>query len=419
MIEGIEYHILIAEFTIVELIDRNLNMTIKMITKFLHLEAASGIVLFFFAVLAVVLDNSPFAAIYQHILNVPFSFNGEEGVLAKPLLFWVNEGLMSIFFLLVSLELKREFLEGELAGTNKIILPGIAACGGMIVPALIYLAITWQHGVAVKGWAVPVATDIAFALGVLSLFGKRVPVGLKLFLMALAIFDDVGAIIIIAFVYSHHLSYVYLTAAFLIIAGLCFLNKLKVQCLASYLLLGFLLWICILSSGVHATVAGVILGLIIPLKGKNENDVSPLSYLEDKLHPWVAFFVMPLFAFANSGVSFQGLTWHILLDPVAFGVIAGLVIGKQLGVFSFAWFIIRMGWAAYPEGANRLAVYGVALLCGIGFTMSLFLGTLAFQDEIPKYLIEVRLGVLLGSIISGVIGAMILHIAFAKQTRAY
>lgn len=390
-------------------------MSIKMITKYLKLEAASGIVLFSFAVLAVVLDNSPFAEVYQHVLNVPLSFNGEQGAMAKPLLFWINEGLMTVFFLLVSLELKREFLEGELSGSNKILLPGVAACGGMIMPMLIYLAITWQHGAAAKGWAVPVATDIAFALGVLSLFGQRVPVGLKLFLMALAIFDDVGAIIIIAVFYSHHLSYVYLTAALVIIAGMCFLNKMNVQRLLPYLLLGFVLWLCILSSGVHATIAGVVLGLIIPLKGKNENDVQPLSYLEDKLHPWVAFFVMPLFAFANSGVSFEGLTWHILLDPVALGVITGLVIGKQLGVFSFAWFIIRMGWATYPEDANRLALYGVALLCGIGFTMSLFLGTLAFQDESAKYLIEVRLGVLLGSMISGVMGAMILNVALAKK----
>jgi len=390
-----------------------------MITKYLRLEATSGVVLFFFAILAIVLDNSPFAAIYQHILNVPISFDGEQGRMAKPLLFWINEGLMTIFFLLVSLELKREFLEGELSGANKIILPGVAACGGMIIPALIYLTITWQHGAAVKGWAVPVATDIAFALGVLSLFGKRVPVGLKLFLMALAIFDDVGAIIIIAVVYSHHLSYVYLTAAFIIIVGMCCLNKIKVKRLMPYLLLGFLLWMCILSSGVHATIAGVVLGLIIPLKGKNENDIQPLSYLEDKLHPWVAFFVMPLFAFANSGVSFQGLTWHILLDPVALGVITGLVIGKQLGVFSFSWLIVRMGFATYPEEVNRLALYGVALLCGIGFTMSLFLGTLAFQDELPKYLVEVRLGVLLGSTISGVIGAMILHVALARKTKAF
>jgi NhaA family Na+:H+ antiporter len=324
---------------------------------------------------------------------------------------------MTIFFLLVSLELKREFLEGELSGFNKIILPGISALGGMVVPALIYLGITFQHGVAAKGWAIPVATDIAFALGVLSLFGKRIPVGLKLFLMALAIFDDVGAIIIIAVVHSHHLSHVFLGMILVLVILLCLLNRMGVKSLIPYIFVGFLLWFCVLSSGVHATVAGVILGLIIPLQVKNKEDIQPLVYLEDRLHPWVAFFVMPLFAFANSGVSFAGLTWNNLFNPIPLGIMAGLVIGKQCGVFSCVWLMVKTKWAKLPDDTDWFLLYAVAMLCGIGFTMSLFLGTLAFQDEVPQYLVEVRIGVLLASIISGVIGAIVLHVALLRQTK--
>jgi NhaA family Na+:H+ antiporter len=392
-------------------------MPIKTITKYLKLEAASGIILFLFAMFAVIIDNSPFASLYEQILNAPLEIQGWDWMTAKPLLFWINEGLMSLFFLLVSLELKREFLEGELSGVNKIILPGVAAIGGMVLPALIYIGITYQHGIAMKGWAVPVATDIAFALGVLSLFGKRVPIGLKLFLMALAIFDDIGAIIIIAVVHSHHLSYISLALAFAVLVILFILNRVGVRRLTPYLVLGFLLWLCVLSSGIHATIAGVGLALLIPLRVKPKQSIQPLCYLEESLHPWVAFFVMPLFAFANSGVPLQGLTWSTLFDPVLLGIIAGLVIGKQLGVFSLSWLVIRRGWATLPKEANWLSLYGVALLCGIGFTMSLFLGTLAFQNDSTSYLIEVRLGVLLGSMISGVIGAMVLNCALLKKTK--
>lgn len=392
-------------------------MPIKLIAHYLKLEAASGVILFVFAVFAVFIDNSPFASFYEQILNTPFIIPFFNWKMTKPLLFWINEGLMTLFFLLVSLELKREFLEGDLRGFHKIVLPSLAALGGMLFPALIYIGFTYSHGVAVSGWAVPVATDIAFALGVLSLFGKRIPIGLKLFLMALAIFDDIGAIIIIAVFHSHHLSYIALILAWIVLVVLFILNRYGIDRLMPYLVVGFILWLCVLSSGIHATIAGVLLALLIPLRGKTKQSAQPLTYLEEKLHPWVAFFVMPLFAFANSGIPLQGLTWSILLDPVPLGIIAGLVIGKQCGVFSLAWFVIRMGWASLPKDASWLSLYGIALLCGIGFTMSLFLGTLAFQNNSPKYLIEVRLGVLLGSMISGVIGAMVLNIALLKKTK--
>jgi NhaA family Na+:H+ antiporter len=392
-------------------------MAIKTIAKYLRLEAASGVVLFVFAVLAVILDNSPFSSLYQQILTSPLEIHVFNWTVAKPLLFWINEGLMTIFFLLVSLELKREFLEGELSGTHKIILPGVSALGGMIVPALIYLFMTYAHGDAVRGWAIPVATDIAFALGVLSLFGKRIPMGLKLFLMALAIFDDVGAIIIIAVAHSHHLSIISLIVASIVLVILLLLNRWGVRQLTPYLVIGFVLWLCILSSGVHATVAGVLLALMIPLQGKTKKDIQPLSHLEESLHPWVAFLVMPLFALANSGVSFEGLSWSILFDPIPLGIMAGLVIGKQLGVFSMAWLMVRIGWAKLPVDASWFSLYGIALLCGIGFTMSLFLGTLAFQNNSPMYLIEVRLGVLLGSMISGMIGAVVLNIALSGKRK--
>jgi Na+:H+ antiporter, NhaA family len=434
-------------------------MAIKTIANYLKLEAASGVILFLFALLAVIIDNSPFAGLYEHVLNAPLEIQILNWMIAKPLLFWINEGLMTLFFLLVSLELKREFLEGELSGINKIILPGIAAVGGMVFPALIYIGITYQHSIAMKGWAVPVATDIAFALGVLSLLGKRVPIGLKLFLMALAIFDDIGAIIIIAVVHSHHLSFFSLAAAGVVLLVLIGCNRVGVQRLTPYLMAGVVLWLCILSSGIHATIAGVVLALVVPLRGKTKHAVKPvshshgkekdavkiashshgkekgaikplshshgkekhsirpLSHLEEHIHPWVAFFVMPLFAFANSGVSLQGLSWSILLDPVPLGVIAGLVIGKQFGVFSLSWFVIRKGWAALPKDANWLSLYGAALLCGIGFTMSLFLGTLAFQNDSSLYLTQVRLGVLLGSMISGVLGAMVLYLTRVQKKR--
>ncbi len=381
------------------------------IRAFLKLESASGIILFAMALLALILENSPFASLYQAIQQWPIQIEFGQWTFVAPLPFWINDGLMTFFFLLVGLELKREFLTGKFVDRRQIILPGIAALGGMLVPVSIYIAINSGHSDALKGWAIPVATDIAFALGVLSLFGRSVPLELKLFLMTLAIFDDVGAIIIIAIAYARALSTLTLFFAALALFVLWGLNILGVKRLWPYLLIGFLLWLCVLNSGVHATVAGILLAFLIPLDGRK----SPLHRLEEVLHPWVAYLVMPLFAFINAGVSFAGVSFWGLFDNLTLGIVCGLVIGKQLGVFGFAYALIKLDWVKLPENTTWLELYGVAVLCGIGFTMSLFLGTLAFESSHPIYLVKVRLSVLLSSLLSGVIGAAILHIAFAVK----
>lgn len=385
----------------------------KPIRAYLQLESASGIILFAMALLALILENSPFAYLYQAIQQWPIRISFAGWSFVAPFPFWINEGLMTFFFLLVGLELKREFLTGVFVDRKQIFLPGIAALGGMLIPVGIYIFINSSHPDALKGWAIPVATDIAFALGVLSLFGRRVPLGLKLFLMALAIFDDVGAIIIIAVSHTGTLSFMLLIFAGVLIFILWGFNILGIKRLWPYLTFGFLLWLVVLNSGVHATVTGVLLAFLIPIYEKK----SPLHQLEKILHPCVAYFIMPLFAFINAGVSFIGVSFVSLLDYLTLGIICGLVIGKQLGVFGFAFTLIKLGWAKLPEGTTWMQLYGVAVLCGIGFTMSLFLGTLAFESDNPIYLIKVRLGVLLGSLLSGVIGAAILHIAFATKKR--
>jgi NhaA family Na+:H+ antiporter len=392
-------------------------MRLSFISKFLKGEAAGGIILFFMALAALILCNSPFGDFYEKIWLQTISIRISHFSISQPLLFWVNDGLMTLFFLLVGLELKREFLEGELASASKIILPGIAALGGMVVPALIYCAFNWNDADALQGWAVPVATDIAFALGTLSLFGKRVPRPLKLFLLALAIFDDVGAIIIIALFHSQSLSYLSFLLALVFIFLLWLLNKSGVRRLSPYLVLGLLLWICVLQSGVHATVAGVVLAFFIPLKKRAGEIESPLHRLEKSLHPWVTFFIMPLFALANAGLELNGLSSGVLFDSVVVGTVLGLFIGKQIGVCLFTWIVIKLGWAKLPNKTDWLQIYAVAILCGIGFTMSLFLGTLTFQQINPIYLIEVRLGVLIGSLLSGVLGSAMLQLAFMKKNQ--
>ena len=384
-----------------------------MIRDFLKLESTSGIILFVAALAAIILSNSPLADGYQSLFQMPLGVNVASWNFTHPLLFWINEGLMTLFFLLVGLELKREFFEEKFAGLSKVVLPGIAALGGMLVPALIYVFINYPDQ-TVKGWSVPVATDIAFALGVLSLFGRKIPLELKLFLMALAIFDDLGAILIIALFHTGELSYFSLIAASLLIILLQVMNRCGVVRLTPYLIIGFGLWVCVLSSGVHATVAGVVLALMIPLKGRKN---SPARRLENGLHFWVAYWVMPLFALANAGLSLHGISVSNLADSVTLGVILGLVVGKQLGVFTFAWIVIKLGWAKLPKYISWLQMYGVAWLCGIGFTMSLFLGTLAFQEDRPALLINMRLGVLLGSALSGLVGGLILYAAFFKKSR--
>ncbi|HVX00648.1 MAG TPA: Na+/H+ antiporter NhaA [Candidatus Babeliaceae bacterium] len=388
-------------------------MKLNFLQRFLKLESAGAIVLIVAAVLALLIDNSPLSPIYQSVFHTPIEIHLGSLVLSKPISFWINEGLMTLFFLLVGLELKREFLEGELAGFKNIILPGIAALGGMLIPALIYVSLNYSDPGTVKGWGVPVATDIAFALGALSLFSKRVPLGLKLFLMALAIFDDIGAIIIIAVYYHSGLSSLWLLYGLVILLVLFILNYFEVKELTFYLILGVLLWFCILNSGIHPTIAGVLLALALPMK-RLPRKSSPGKLMEAILHPWVAYLIMPVFALANAGVSLKA-SGQLLFGTISLGIISGLVLGKQLGVFSFSWVFIKLGWAKLPFGVSWTQLYGVSVLCGIGFTMSLFLGTLAFENGNSNYLIEVRLGVLTGSILSGLMGAWILHRAFNKK----
>lgn len=385
-------------------------MQMKVIREFLRLESTGGIILFIMAVSAIILANSSFSDRYQSVLQYSPEIHLGSLVMHESVLSWINDGLMTLFFLLVGLELKREIVLGELSRVSQVMLPGMAAIGGMIVPAVLYCVINVNNPIALKGWAVPVATDIAFALGVLSLFGKRVPLSLKLFLMALAVFDDIGAILIIAFFYTQKLSYLFLSLAGLLFVCLIILNKANVRRLAPYLVVGCLLWVCCLKSGVHPTVAGVLLAMMIPARKQIGERLSPLSRLEDMLHPWVAFFVMPIFALANAGLSLSGLSLSSFLNPVVFGVIMGLFVGKQLGVFGITWLMIKLGWAKLPGSARWLELYGVALLCGVGFTMSLFLGTLAFLGD-HALLDDIRLGVLAASVLSSAVGAFVLRCA--------
>ncbi|AOG07194.1 Na+/H+ antiporter NhaA [Bosea sp. RAC05] len=371
---------------------------------FLKSEAAGGVLLMISAALALIIANSPVAPLYFATLG--------SYVAGLSILHWINDALMAVFFLLVGLEIKRELLEGQLSTWSRRALPGIAALGGMVVPALIFLALTRGDPVAMRGWAIPAATDIAFALGVLALLGSRVPVSLKIFLTALAILDDLGAVIIIALFYTKGLSLPMLVLAGACIVGLIVLNRLHVTKLWAYLGLGALLWFFVLKSGVHATLAGVALALTIPIGDGSDSDEpehSPLHTLEHWLHPYVAFLIVPIFGFANAGVSFTGMTPASALAPVPLGIALGLFLGKQIGVFGFSWLAIRAGLAAMPAQANTLQLYGVALLCGIGFTMSLFIGALAFDS--PELGKATKIGVLLGSIASAVLGALVLRMA--------
>lgn len=348
---------------------------------------------------ALILANSPWSVAYFSTLQVKFAGLSIEH--------WINDGLMAVFFMLVGLEIKREMLAGQLSSWSQRSLPGFAALGGMIFPALIYILINWGNKETIGGWAIPAATDIAFALGVLSLLGPRVPISLKIFLSALAILDDLGAVLIIALFYTSDLSISMLIASLAVSVLLVVLNRCGVRRLFPYLVAGGLLWFLMLQSGIHATLAGVIIALCIPLGDKDDKRKSPLLYLEEKMHPWVAFAVVPIFGFANAGVSLTGITPGNLIDPVPLGVASGLLIGKQLGVFGVAALAIRFGVAKLPEGCSWLQLYGVALLCGIGFTMSLFIGALAFPNA-PHLVDEVKVGVLLGSILSAILAVFVL-----------
>jgi NhaA family Na+:H+ antiporter len=384
-------------------------MVIKSITEFLRLEAASGILLLAAAVLAMVAENSAMNVYYEALLGIPVAIHVGEFAIAKPLLLWINDGLMAIFFFLIGLEIKREYLDGELSDPSRIVLPSIAAIGGMAVPAAIYSFINWDDPMAMKGWAIPTATDIAFALGVLALLGNRVPYALKLFLMTLAIVDDLGAIIIIALFYTADLSLTSLAVACGAIVSLFLMNRRGVISLAPYLLVGLVLWAAVLKSGVHATLAGVITALFIPYRKAPGEPKTQLEILEDDLHPAVAYGVLPLFAFANTGVALEGITLQSFLHNIPLGIAAGLFIGNQVGVFGLSWLAIKTGLAKLPQGASWLQLYGVALLCGIGFTMSLFISSLAFEQGGHAIAVDDRLGILLGSFLSGVMGYLVLR----------
>lgn len=377
------------------------------ISDLLRHEAAGGVLLMAAAVTALVLDNSPLAWLYDALLATPVAIQIGELVIDKPLLLWVNDGLMAIFFFLIGLEIKRELVQGQLSTWRQASLPAMAAMGGMLAPAAIYVAINAGDPVALNGWAIPAATDIAFALGVLALLGNRVPPTLKVFLLALAILDDLGAIVIIAVFYTADLSILSLAIAAVGAAVLVAMNLSGVVRIAPYLVIGLIMWVCVLKSGVHATLAGVVVALTIPLRTPDADLGSPLHRMEHALHPWVAFGVMPLFAFANAGVALAGLSFADLIAPIPLGIALGLFVGKQVGVLTFAWLGTRLGLYRLPEGIGWNQIYGIALLSGIGFTMSLFIGTLAFPDA--EHAAAVRLGVLSGSILSAVAGYLVLR----------
>jgi len=369
-------------------------------------ESGLGIILIVVTILALMLANSPFSGFYTSFLNTPIEVRFGDLHIAKPLLLWVNDGLMAVFFFLVGLEVKREILEGSLSSISKATLPIIAAIGGMVMPAIIYILFNYGDEVALRGWAIPTATDIAFALGVLALLGNRVPTSLKVFLMALAVIDDLGAIIIIALFYTSDLSIVSLSFALVGIAGLLILNIMNVNKKMFYFLFGLILWVSVLKSGVHATLAGVIGALFIPLK-PIENK-SMLKELEHELHPFVSYFILPLFAFVNAGIDLRGLDLNLLLSSAPLGIILGLFIGKQLGVFGFSYLAIKLKIAKLPDGVRLRQFYGVAVITGIGFTMSLFIDSLAFGDA-SLFKFADKLAILIGSTLSALIGYFILR----------
>lgn len=390
-------------------------MGMTMLKEFFKLEAASGIILVFAAVLAMIMANSPLNIYYNLLIDMPVEIRVGPLHLAKPLLLWINDGLMAVFFFLVGLELKRELLEGELQQIRNVVLPGLGAIGGMVLPALIYVAFNHADEFAMEGWAIPTATDIAFALGVLSLLGSRVPTSLKVFLVSLAIFDDIGAILIIAFFYTEKISLVSLLISGICLVLLFLANKRGIVKLTPYIFIGVFMWIAVLKSGVHATLAGVLLSLFIPMRDKQNPDNSPLKRLEHDLHSGVAYFILPVFAFANSGISLSGATVEQVLHPVPVGIAAGLFFGKQLGVFSLCFLGIKLGLAKLPEDFGWGALYGASVITGIGFTMSLFIGSLSFEEIGVNLLYDDRLGIIVGSLLSAVFGYILLNHFLPKE----
>ncbi|MBU0859884.1 MAG: Na+/H+ antiporter NhaA [Alphaproteobacteria bacterium] len=414
--QAVEHAAEVAIEKVVEVEQKAVEKLREAATHFFKLEAAGGILLVLAAAAALIVANSPWAGYYNTILNdIVFRIGlapadggfGEALGFQKTILHWINDGMMAIFFFLVGLEIKREIMEGELSSRERALLPALAAIGGMAVPALIYFMINRDDPAMVSGWAIPAATDIAFALGILALLGSRAPFSLKVLLTAIAIIDDLGAIIIIAVFYGHGFSPEPLMIAAGALVVLTILNRKRVTSLTPYILVGFIMWAAVLESGVHATLAGVLTALFIPVRDHKNPDYSPLRHLEHSLHPWVAFGVLPIFAFANAGVPLGGLGWELLFHPVTLGIMAGLFIGKQLGIFLVLWLTIKSGLSPKPENVNWVQLYGVSVLCGIGFTMSLFIGGLAFAG--PEMQAYVRVGVLAGSVLSAVVGYSLLR----------
>ncbi|MFT5482447.1 MAG: NhaA family Na+:H+ antiporter [Halieaceae bacterium] len=387
------------------------------INEFFQAESAGGIVLMFTAVLALVMANSPLAHLYSALIDTPVSIRVGDLAIDKPMLLWINDGLMAIFFFLIGLELKRELVEGELSDIRSVILPGVGAIGGMVIPAAIYIIFNRSDAVALNGWAIPAATDIAFALAILSLLGPGVPTSLKIFLTSLAIFDDIGAVIIIAIFYTSDLSLASLSIVALCVVVLAVFNWRGVDSRSLYLCVGLVMWVATLKSGVHATLAGVVLAMFIPLRSERDPEHSPLRDLEHDLHSLVAYLVLPVFAFANAGISLSGVGPEQLLHNVPMGIAMGLFVGKQIGIFGLCWVVIKLGWVSLPSGISWLMLYGAAALCGVGFTMSMFIGSLAFEQTGVNLLFDERLGIIVGSVLSGLLGYAILRISIAKGTK--
>ena len=390
--------------------------TLSRIQAFMKLEASAGLILMGVAVMAMIAANTALASLYNDVLGTYVTVGVGSFEISKPALLWINDGLMAIFFFLVGLEIKREVLAGELSSFDKAVLPVLAAIGGMLVPALVFVIVNRGAPENLNGWAVPTATDIAFALGILALVGARAPVALKIFLLAIAIIDDLGAIVIIAIFYTSDLSTNALTLSMLGFALAVALNRMGVQRVAPYLIIGVFMWVFVLKSGVHATLAGVLIALTIPLKRK-DGDKALLYRLEHELHPWVAFLILPVFAFANAGVSLRGISVADLLQPLPLGIAAGLFLGKQVGVLAFTWVGVKSGLARLPEGIGWRHVYGVACLTGVGFTMSLFIGSLAFGAN--DTMNAVRLGVISGSVLSGLLGYAVLRAAAPRPAASH
>lgn len=379
-------------------------------SKFLiKIEAMGGALMLIMTIIALTISNTPLAYYYDHILETVLTVKYNGHGIKTDLLHWINDGLMTVFFLAVGLEIKREIKEGELNTTEKRVLPGIAAFGGMVVPAAMYLFMNWADPVALQGWGVPIATDIAFAMGIVSLLGERIPPSAKIFLLAIAVFDDIGAILIIAVFYTADISYSSLLLSFFIVMAMFTMNALRVRAIAPYVLLGLVLWVAVLKSGVHATLSGVVLALAIPENDPQNPSRSIAMEMEMALEPWVMFFVLPVFALANAGVSFSGINSSHLLHTIPISIILGLFVGKQIGIFGFTWLAVKSKLAVLPARLRWSTVYGIALLCGIGFTMSLFIGTLAFKGAESHYAMMVRVGVLSGSLLSGLCGTLLLY----------